>query len=72
MTTITTPVSATIKLYTSYKRDIDNFLKPVLDVLQKQSIIKNDALVVELHVSKHKTSKDKERVEIELEKSRLM
>jgi len=64
---LTVPLSATVHLYTAYRRDLDNSLKPLFDVLQKELVIENDVLIEEVHAYKHKVSKEEERVEIELE-----
>lgn len=55
-----------VNLYTAYYtiQDIDGILKPTLDLFQKQGVIENDNLILDLHVHKYKTTKDKERVEV--------
>jgi len=54
-----------VDFYYSRDRDIDNGLKVLLDLLQKQRIYKNDMQIVTLHVSK--TKSEKPRVEIEIQ-----
>lgn len=62
----TTPIRVAIKLFTARRQDADNILKPILDLLQKQHVIENDALVNYLSVEKLKSSVSKEHVEIEI------
>ena len=46
--------------------DIDNPVKPILDILQKKYIF-NDKDIMELHVFKHKTEKSKEFINFSIE-----
>lgn len=41
------------------KRDLDNILKPILDILQHLRVIKDDALIVSLTIEKKFDEKDK-------------
>lgn len=43
-----------IYFYIKYRRDIDGGIKPVLDLLQRQGIYKNDSQVTSLYVKKFK------------------
>lgn len=53
MSTIKEPVNVSVFAYIKNKRkDIDNFVKPVLDALQKGGVIENDNQVMILHVEK--------------------
>jgi Holliday junction resolvase RusA-like endonuclease len=63
---ITAPVSLKIALYTARVQDIDNILKPILDVLQKAQVIKNDNQIYSLHVEKIRSKISDERVEVTL------
>lgn len=56
-----------IHWYFKRDRDIDNCLKALLDLLQKQRIIDNDSQVYQLNVTKG-FDKGNPRVEIEIEK----
>jgi Holliday junction resolvase RusA-like endonuclease len=63
---IEVPCEIWINLYTCRTQDVDNVLKPILDLLQKQGIVKNDSLFYKLDIEKHKVKKDEERIEIEI------
>lgn len=58
------PCAISIELHTAYitKQDGDNILKPTLDLLQKQGIIKNDALFYDIRVRKYKVQKGEEQI----------
>lgn len=61
-------VEVWIVLYTNYYRqDVDNIAKPILDSLQKNGVLENDALVYKLDIEKFKCSKEEQRVEIEIQ-----
>ncbi len=59
------PVSVFIRAYPpdKRKRDLDNLLKPVLDVLQTSGILEDDSQVEDLHIQRFYPSKPG-RVEI--------
>jgi crossover junction endodeoxyribonuclease RusA len=63
---ITSDLEISIYLYTARKQDVDNILKPILDLLQKQGVIENDAQIYRLLVEKFKCKVAEQRVEIEL------
>lgn len=67
-TPIEIPCEIWIELHTSRisQQDGDNVLKPILDSMQKNGVIKNDALFYDIHISKKKVTKAEERVEIEI------
>ena len=60
------PIGVEIHLFTCRRQDIDNILKPVLDLLQKQSVLKNDDQIVTLVVGKFKVKQAEEKVEVEV------
>lgn len=64
--TIKTKVSVSINLYTAYRQDADNIVKPIMDLLQKQLVIQNDSQVYHFQVEKHKTTRADEHVDIEI------
>lgn len=70
--TITTPTTVSISLYTAYHQDADGVVKPIFDLLQKQGIVDDDALINHFEVSKYKSKKSDEHIEVEVAKSRLM
>ena len=54
-----------MKIYTSnIRRDIDNFLKAIFDLLEKSNVIKNDNLIYKLEVEKIKSQN--ECIELEI------
>lgn len=55
-----------IELYLAYDRDIDGSCKPILDLLQKNGVIKNDSLFYKMDVEKTKCKKEEARVELEI------
>ena len=62
---IKTEVEVYIELYTAYYRqDVDNILKPILDLLEKETIIENDSQVTMLNVQKYKCKKTEQKVEV--------
>ena len=63
---ITTPVEIFIDLYTSRRQDIDNILKPVFDLFQKQGVYENDAQIIRLSAEKHKCKVADEHVEVQI------
>lgn len=64
---IETPCEIWIVLYTArMSQDVDNILKPILDLLQKQGIIKNDNLIYKLDIEKYKVKVGEERIDVEL------
>lgn len=65
-TPITTPCEIWIELHTCRIQDVDNILKPILDLLQKTGVVKNDNQFYKLDVEKFKSTKEEERVEIEI------
>lgn len=65
-TPIETPCEIWIELYLAYDRDIDGSCKPILDLLQKQGVIKNDSLFYKMDVEKFKCKKEEARVELEI------
>lgn len=64
--TIVEPCEVHIDLYTCRIQDIDNILKPILDLLQKNEVVKNDNLFYKMIVEKFKVSKEEERIELEI------
>src|SRR5258708_19686636 len=56
------PCAVSIVLRTCRRQDVDNILKPILDLLQKTTVIKNDELIYELDINKAKVRKEKEKV----------
>jgi Holliday junction resolvase RusA-like endonuclease len=67
-TPIKTEVEIWIVLYTNYYRqDVDNIAKPILDALQKNGVLENDALVYKIDIEKYKCKKEEQRVEIEIQ-----
>jgi Holliday junction resolvase RusA-like endonuclease len=64
--TIETPCEIWIDLYTCRVQDVDNILKPILDLLQKNGVVKNDNLFYKLDVEKYKVAKEDERIELEI------
>jgi Holliday junction resolvase RusA-like endonuclease len=77
--TIEAPCEIWINLYTCRVQDVDNILKPMLDLLQKclictsskacehnKRVIKNDSLIYKLDIEKHKVAKGEERIEFQL------
>ncbi len=64
------PLEVTIHLYTAYFtiQDVDGIVKPTLDLFQKQGIIENDNLILDLHVYKHKTVKGDEHLQVTIQK----
>ncbi len=67
-TPIETPCEIWVQLYTHYinMQDADNVLKPILDSLQKNGVIKNDSLFYKIDIEKFKCSKEDEHVELEI------
>lgn len=64
---ITGEVEVRIKLYVAnYRRDIDNPIKPLLDIIVKSDLIEDDSKIKKLIVEKFK-SKD-EKIEIIINK----
>lgn len=65
--TFTEPCGVRIILYTNrMTQDVDNILKPTLDLLQKTGVVTNDNLVWDLHIKKEKVAKDEEKIVIEI------
>ena len=65
-TPIGTPCEIWIELYLAYDRDIDGSNKAILDLLQKNGVIKNDSLFYKMDVEKIKCKKEEARVELEI------
>lgn len=63
---ITSDLEVTIDLYTARRQDVDNIIKPILDLLQKTGLIENDSQIYRLTVEKYKTKVADQRVEISL------
>ncbi len=63
---ITQTLCISIELHTARRQDVDNILKPLLDLLQKQAIIENDAQIYKLTVEKFRCKIPEERVILEL------
>lgn len=63
---IETPCEIWIELYTCRTQDLDNILKPILDLLQKQGVVKNDNQFYKLDVEKYKVTKEEERIELQI------
>lgn len=61
------PVSLKVDLYTCRHQDNDSILKLLQDTLQEAGVFKDDYLIFELHVFKHKCSIKEERVEVEVD-----
>lgn len=64
---IDTEVEVWIVLHTAYRQDVDNIAKPILDSLQKNGILENDALVYKLDIEKFKCKRGEEKVDIEIQ-----
>ena len=60
------PVSLTVHLYTCRHQDNDSILKLLQDTLQRGEVYKDDYLIFELHVIKHKCKFGHEKVEVEV------
>lgn len=58
------PYKVTIRLNVDHKSDIDNRVKPILDLLVKHGILTGDQWVNELHVYRDRTV---EQCEVEIE-----
>lgn len=65
--TIDAPCSLTVHLYTCRHQDNDSVLKLLQDTLQKAGVYKDDYLIFELHVYKHKCKIKEEKLEIEVD-----
>lgn len=63
---ITTNLTISIELHTARRQDVDNILKPILDLLQKQGLIENDSQVYKLTVEKFRCKIPDEKVILEL------
>lgn len=63
---ITSELEIHIDLFTARRQDVDNILKPILDLLQKQAVIENDSQIYFLTVQKHRCKIPDEHVEVEL------
>jgi Holliday junction resolvase RusA-like endonuclease len=63
---IETPCEMWVILHTARIQDVDNVLKPILDLFQKQGIIKNDNLIYKLDIEKFKVKVGEEKIEVEL------
>lgn len=61
-------VKVTMRFYTASRKktDLDNFIKSVLDGLEKGGVYKNDYQVIEIHASRHVD--ENPRVEVEVRK----
>lgn len=65
--TINDLIEVKIKLFTARHQDVDNINKPILDLLQKHTlIIKDDAQVFKLTTEKFKCKVKNEHVEVEI------
>lgn len=60
-----------VVMYISRDRDCDSGIKPILDLLQKQSIYANDSQVVHINIKKYKVKKGEERCEIDVYKTEI-
>lgn len=65
----TQPCQVRVVLYTCRRQDLDNILKPLLDLLQKTGVIENDNLIDNLAACKIKVAKTEEHIEIEVTES---
>ena len=63
-TSIKNEVEVFIELYTAYRQDVDNILKPILDLLQKENVIENDSQVTTLNVQKYKCKRTEQKVTV--------
>lgn len=63
---ITQNLTLSVELYTARRQDVDNILKPLLDLLQKQAVIENDSQIYKLTVEKFRCKIPEEKVIIEL------
>lgn len=63
---IESDLEITIDLYTARRQDVDNIVKPILDLLQKNNVVVNDSQIYRLTVEKYKCKVIEERVEISL------
>lgn len=66
-TPIDTQAEIWITLHLVYDRDVDGSCKPILDLLQKNGVIKNDKLFYKMDVEKIKVKKGEEGVEFEIQ-----
>lgn len=66
-TPIITPAEIWIVLKLVHDRDVDGSCKPILDLLQKNGVIKNDKLFYKMDVEKIKVKKGEEGVEFEIQ-----
>jgi len=62
------PCQVRVVLHTCRTQDVDNILKPILDLLQKSGVIKNDSLIYNLAICKIKVPKNEEHIEVEVDK----
>jgi len=46
------------------KSDLDNYVKPVLDILQQRGYISNDRYIWDLRIRKRQSNKEKVKIEI--------
>lgn len=63
---LTENLSISVELHTARRQDVDNILKPILDLLQKQAVIENDSQIYKLTVEKFRCKIPDEKVTIEL------
>ena len=64
---LTENVTVLIKLYTCMHQDIDNILKPILDLMTKSNLITDDSIITLLTVEKVKVKhKNEEKIEVEV------
>ena len=63
---ITQNLTISIELHTARRQDVDNILKPILDLLQKQEVIENDSQIYKLTVEKFRCKVPDEKIVLEL------
>jgi len=57
-------VSLVFYLKHPLKSDLDNYVKPVLDILQQRGYISNDRYIWDLRIRKRQSNKEKVKIEI--------
>lgn len=65
-TPIETKCEIWIQIHVSSDRDVDGSAKPILDVLQKSGVVKNDKLFYKMDIERFKCARGEEKVEVEI------
>ena len=55
-----------INIFTSTRRDVDGSIKPIMDSMEKNGVIKNDVLFTAVHATREKCRKGEDRAEVEV------